>query len=680
MPDTAARNGIDPRGWVVFLLASGALVVIHGAMADGAWQRALYVLVTVGVAGMAVTAVRRLRPWPLTAWGLLAGSLVAAAVGSAVWVPVEAGRVSAAAADVFFFAGFLAVNAGVWLFARAEGGRGGSAEILDTAIVVVGTMTLTWVLVVDPLRRGVPLDADARAMAILSPMAAVVLMALVARLLFGARKRVEALWLIGAGLPIVVVADLIEALTALGGVPFGDLAETLRLGGFVIAGSSVLHPSVGRLSPPAVSREQAGPTRVAVLWAVSVAVPLLLVLRAEVDVLVVAGGSVVLFTLVVARLWLLLGELRAAIHEEHDERFRALVDDAQVGMMIVDVDGVASYVSGSCERMCGHRIAGTGDGYLELFAPEDRERLRRAIRVAADDPRRRVVQVEGPLRHQDGSHRRLELTLANHLATPAIGGIVVTVHDVTAHHELEQRLAAAAQLKDDLLSMASHELRTPLTPIVGFLELIDQRSDNLTTSQREMVTRMAANARRLLRLMDDLLVVRQATADVLRAQPEEVVVADVIRASVELSGIPPDDVRIDAEGFRLHIDPQHLEQIVTNLLSNAVKYGRPPVHVSLIAGVPGRVRLEVRDHGEGVPPGLRTSMWGRFVQGDRGDNRTSTGTGLGLTIVKLLAEANDGCVHYYDADPAGAVFVVEVPGSPIVPSPPVPVPSMEALS
>ena len=233
------------------------------------------------------------------------------------------------------------------------------------------------------------------------------------------------------------------------------------------------------------------------------------------------------------------------------------------------------------------------------------------------------------------------------------------------NHELNLanvQLAEAARVKDDLLSMASHELRTPLTPILGFLELFEERADNLDDLQRETVRSMRRNAVRMMHLVDDLLMVSRAAANVLVAHPEEVTATDLVQPVLDELGDMLAGVELDLHGCRLRVDPQHLQQVVTNLLTNATKYGAAPIEVRAVPTGAGRVTIEVADHGPGVPPDFRPRMWERFEQKDRGDRRTASGTGLGLAIVRLLAEANGGTVGYRDRVPSGAVFTVELPG------------------
>lgn len=225
-----------------------------------------------------------------------------------------------------------------------------------------------------------------------------------------------------------------------------------------------------------------------------------------------------------------------------------------------------------------------------------------------------------------------------------------------------EQLADAAKVKDDLLSMASHELRTPLTPILGFLETFQARDAAIDPATRQrMLASMQTHARRMLRLVDDLLVVSRATAKVLVARPQSIAAADILRPLLDELDAIVDGIEASIDDTQLVVDPQHLQQMVTNLLTNAGKYGRPPICLTVTRDDDHHVVLEVSDRGPGIPDDFQAQMWDRFVQQDQGDSRTSTGTGLGLAIVKLLADVNGATVGYRNATRTGAVFTVTFP-------------------
>jgi signal transduction histidine kinase len=121
---------------------------------------------------------------------------------------------------------------------------------------------------------------------------------------------------------------------------------------------------------------------------------------------------------------------------------------------------------------------------------------------------------------------------------------------------------------------------------------------------------------------------------------------------------PEDKVVIDVDpSLRVRADPQRLEQIVVNLLSNAVRYGKAPYLVGAEA-FDGKVTLEFRDHGPGIPPEDRTGLFQPFRAHDHQGS-----VGFGLAIVKALAEAQNGDVFYAANGSEGACFKVALPSA-----------------
>jgi signal transduction histidine kinase len=129
----------------------------------------------------------------------------------------------------------------------------------------------------------------------------------------------------------------------------------------------------------------------------------------------------------------------------------------------------------------------------------------------------------------------------------------------------------------------------------------------------------------------------------------------------DLSGTLDGDVNLDLAGDgTLVVDPSHLERIISNLVTNAEKYGRPPITIR--AGIEGDVTfIRVIDAGPGVPEHQIPALFERFEQGTTGRRRTSSGVGLGLSIVRELAEINGGSARYLQSGEAHA-FEIQLPG------------------
>ena len=288
------------------------------------------------------------------------------------------------------------------------------------------------------------------------------------------------------------------------------------------------------------------------------------------------------------------------------------------------------------------------------------------VPIDIDGGRRGLVAVSSQVPPHPQAHdlvhavaETLGLWGSRHRATARLNRLNERLNDAN------ERLVDAVRLKEDLLSMASHELRTPLTPILGFSETLETRGDDLSGAQQQMVGSIRDNARRMSRLVEDLLVVSQSSADALVNRPDLIDLPRLLAEVIDDLGGQAGKPHISVEGCRVYADPNHLTQILTNLLSNAAKYGRPPITVEART-VGDRTLIDVADHGPGIDPEFQQRMWDRFEQKDRGDTRTASGVGLGLTITRLLAETCGGNIRYGNRTPTGAIFTIELPA--IVPA------------
>lgn len=253
----------------------------------------------------------------------------------------------------------------------------------------------------------------------------------------------------------------------------------------------------------------------------------------------------------------------------------------------------------------------------------------------------------------------------------ASGDVSIRVPDASGSDELAQvgrAFNAMAEEVETLLRRqrsfvadASHELRTPLSALVGSLDVLEQADgENATALRRTMRSQLA----RLSRMADDLLLLARiddAGAAALARRPVDLalVARDVVDEVRHLPDAAGAAVRIEASGPAwVDGDPDALHRLLLNLVVNALRHGAPPVEVR-IEGRGGLVRVEVSDAGPGFPPDLQSVAFDRFR---RGAARAGShgGAGLGLSIVRAVAEAHGGTVAVAHRSPA--VLVVELPG------------------
>jgi len=229
---------------------------------------------------------------------------------------------------------------------------------------------------------------------------------------------------------------------------------------------------------------------------------------------------------------------------------------------------------------------------------------------------------------------------------------------LAVHDELQ----AANQRVADLVAMLSHDIRQPLSVITGFgTLLLDDWGRIPDADVPDLLRRMVSAASGMTELVEEVLTLTQLDAGLgTRPAPLD---ARVAATEAVARMCEADPIAVHGEpGHRVLADPRHLNQILTNLLGNAFKYGTPPVEVT-VGGDDDVVDIEVRDHGAGVPAGFVPYLFDRFTRADTPASREKKGTGLGLYIVRQLAEANGGTVTYRDHPGGGGCFTVHLPAT-----------------
>ncbi|HYN83826.1 MAG TPA: response regulator [Pyrinomonadaceae bacterium] len=237
---------------------------------------------------------------------------------------------------------------------------------------------------------------------------------------------------------------------------------------------------------------------------------------------------------------------------------------------------------------------------------------------------------------------------------------------------LNEELSEANRAKDVFLATLSHELRTPLTPVLGWVNLLRSAGSNsdpaLVSQALEAIER---NARLQARLIDDLLDISRIVSGKLRLEWEPVDLGKIAKAAAEtvrpgaLAKSITLDLRLSGEPVVVYGEQVRLQQIVWNLLTNAVKFTPAGGRVTLeLRREGGDARLSVEDNGIGIMPDFLPHVFDRFRQADGSTTRQHGGLGLGLAIVRALAELHGGSVRAESAGlGAGARFTLTLPAA-----------------
>ena len=226
--------------------------------------------------------------------------------------------------------------------------------------------------------------------------------------------------------------------------------------------------------------------------------------------------------------------------------------------------------------------------------------------------------------------------------------------------------AASERRLREFLADASHELRTPLASIRGYAEVFRIGAAASPEEVDKSMRRIEEEAARMGVLVEDLLAlarldeVRETVKeDVDLAQLAQDAAADARAVDAER----PIEARSDGDAL-VQGDPHQLRQVLANLLRNALVHtpAGTPIEVTTRASN-GRVELEVRDHGAGLPPGDPQALFQRFWRAEGGRERGKAGAGLGLAIVAGIVDAHQGEVRAADAPGGGAAFTVTLPAA-----------------
>jgi signal transduction histidine kinase len=226
------------------------------------------------------------------------------------------------------------------------------------------------------------------------------------------------------------------------------------------------------------------------------------------------------------------------------------------------------------------------------------------------------------------------------------------------------------QLKNEFVSTVSHELRTPLTSIRGSLGLLEGGlGGELPTQAKELIGIAANNCDRLVDLINDILDIERIASGRMSFQFATQPLLPLIEQAVEANQgfAVQHQVRIElvarlAEG-QARIDADRFLQVLANLLSNAAKFSPPgeTVDVSLLRRG-DRLRIEVVDHGPGIPVEFRARIFEKFSQADGSTTRAKGGSGLGLSISRALVERMGGEHRLQQRTGSRCLLLVRVAG------------------
>ncbi len=372
--------------------------------------------------------------------------------------------------------------------------------------------------------------------------------------------------------------------------------------------------------------------------------------------------------------------------QDSQARLRSILQHLPIGVLHADTGGRIDEANPALLGMLGlDRLPQPAPTLSDCAHADDRAELARLLQTLGEGGPP-VARMELRLVGSDGAAQTVSAVRTVRLALSTLQDgdgsarrLVGVVEDIGEHLRLQAsesaRLAAeaASQAKSEFVGRMSHELRTPLNAMLGFAQLLARDgSAPLASHQRRWVDQVQDAGWHLLNMINDTLDLSRIESGALRLDPVALdtralldATLSMVAGAAERQHVQLQPPRIAAATPAVWGDETRVKQVLTNLLSNAVKYnvegGRVEVEVGPDAG--SRVRFRIRDTGIG----LSAEQIGRLFQPfDRlGRERSGIeGTGIGLVISRLLAQAMGGTLQAHSTPGEGSVFELCLPGAP----------------
>jgi PAS domain S-box-containing protein len=364
---------------------------------------------------------------------------------------------------------------------------------------------------------------------------------------------------------------------------------------------------------------------------------------------------------------------------EAEARFRALVEQTPTITYLDSAGGppYTLYMSPQSTTILGYSPQDwyDNDDLLDtLVHPDDVERAAHAPESAGvHDARYRLIAKDG---HTVWIHDQARLILDDEGKPKYWQGVLIDItehkhtqeleRDLTLERETAQRLRVVDDMKNTFLQAVSHDLRTPLAGILGLAVTLSRKDLHLDRDEmRDLAYRIAQNARKLDRLVTDLLDLDRLTRGIVEPlfRPTDVG-ALVSQLVADSEALVDRDVNVKTTSILIACDSAKLERIIENLIGNAVKHTPPTARIWVrVEPWEGGALIVVEDDGPGVPADQREKIFEAFLQGETTSPHLS-GVGVGLALVARFAELHDGAAWVEERPGGGASFRVFLPTRP----------------
>lgn len=335
-----------------------------------------------------------------------------------------------------------------------------------------------------------------------------------------------------------------------------------------------------------------------------------------------------------------------------EARFRMVLEDAPVGMAVMDEKGVFTGVNAALTTLCGHEQSALEQGMrlADLLSRKDFVQMSRDIRALLTSGVAKTYHNQFRLRTRSGELRWGLFNFSWIYDDSRDGNVyIVQIVDISDQKRVEK-------IKSEFVATVSHELRTPLTSIKGALSLLEGTAmQNMPDTSKRLLEIASVNADRLTTLVNDILDLEKISSGDIPFECEEVSLLQIVGHTIdqmqETARAHENTLVVlnRPEDLMVHVDAVRLQQVLVNLVSNACKFSDPDTPVTVRCERSGSEAIVyVINTGPPVPESFQGAVFDAFTQADASDTRSKGGTGLGLNIAQHIIKRSGGRIGFHE--------------------------------
>ncbi|RLD85430.1 MAG: hypothetical protein DRJ07_03020 [Bacteroidetes bacterium] len=383
--------------------------------------------------------------------------------------------------------------------------------------------------------------------------------------------------------------------------------------------------------------------------------------------------------LAIVALAVILIQFKNSKIKDSEEHYRALIENSNDIISVIDSRINSIYRSPSYEKVLGYKLGENVNNLFEFVHTDDKKRMLNDFKGFVAKPGK-TAHMNYRYLHKDGTWRHLEGTGKNMLDSPVIKGIVLNIRDVTkrknaelALRENEKKLRDLNATKDKFFSIIAHDLKSPFSAMLGFSQLLINKFEKYDVQkQKRFLGIINSDLKNTYKLLDNLLLWSQSQKGIIDFKPEK---ENFYLVAVETLGFLYQTAKNKTitlinqvpEVCSVYADKDMLETILRNLISNAIKFTLRKGEIILSSRIitdeneQKFVEISVKDNGVGIPREMQGSLFNVSENNSTKGTENETGTGLGLTLCKEFVEQHGGKIWVESELDKGSTFIFLLP-------------------